>query len=114
MPNVPILGIIGDQAYTLETRNPRPWCHISLYEERARGRTFDEGEAAEEHDEDKHDPGQVEGDHHRAADGANHAKQIDGHLVRQEAQQPEREVPAPMPHRQALESCIKISNFGIP
>jgi hypothetical protein len=67
-------------------------------------RTFDEGESAEEHDEDKDNPGQVEGDHHGAADSADEAEHVDGHLVRQRAQQPEREEPAQGRHTRKVSS----------
>ena len=78
-----------------------------------RARTFDESEAAEEHDEDEDDPGEVEGNYHGAADCADQAEHIDSHLVRQRAQQPKREEPAQRAHGITGAFCAVVTTIAI-
>ena len=59
--------------------------------------SHDEGPTAEEDEEEEDEPGHGVGHDEAAPDGAHAAEQVDGRLVRQEADQPEAEVPARRP-----------------
>ena len=50
---------------------------------------------AEQDEQQEDEPGHGVGDDEAAPDGAHAAEEVDGHLVRQEADQPEAKVPAP-------------------